>query len=118
MNGKILLESEENKGSKFILKLNQVVLADDVDGRDSKLKAENDNITFKPARILIVDDIEDNRTVLQLKLRKYRFEIFEAANAKEALAILKITPDIMFIDLHMPEITGYELYQKISEDNV
>lgn len=118
MNGKILLESKKNEGSTFTLKLPHVDVAGDDDEQKTELNSRKENINFKPAKILIVDDNESNRKVLQLKLKKYKFEIFEAANGNQALLILKNTlPDIMFVDLNMPELNGYELYKKICEDD-
>jgi len=119
MNGKILLESKKNKGSTFILKLHQVEIAGDTDEQKTELDSEKEKINFKPAKILIVDDNENNRKVLQLKLKKYNFEIFEATNGAQALSMLKNTiPDIMFIDLNMPEMNGYELYNKICKNDI
>ena len=117
MGGKIFLESEKNRGSEFTLKLNNIKVADDSDEKYNKSKPEKEKIVFHPAKILIVDDIESNREVLKLKFDKYNFDVFEAATGNEALSILKDTiPDIMFIDLHMPELDGYQLYEKIKEN--
>ncbi|MDY6802075.1 MAG: response regulator [Bacteroidota bacterium] len=117
MDGKILLESKKNKGSTFTLTLNNVEIAGDTDEQKTVLDSGNEKINFKPAKVLIVDDNESNRKVLQLKLMKYNFEIFEVTNGIQALSILKNTiPDIMFIDLNMPEMNGYELYEKICEN--
>jgi len=116
MDGKILLESKKNKGSTFTLTLNNVEIAGDTDEQKTVFDSGNGKINFKPAKVLIVDDNESNRKVLQLKLMKYNFEIFEATNGIQALSMLKNTiPDIMFIDLNMPEMNGYELYEKICE---
>ncbi|MGC9375452.1 MAG: ATP-binding response regulator, partial [Bacteroidales bacterium] len=118
MNGKILLESKKNNGSTFTLKLHHVEVAGDTDEQKAELNSGKEKINFKPAKILIVDDNENNRKVLQLKLKKYNFEIFEATNGNQALLILKNTlPDIMFVDLNMPEMNGYELYKKICEND-
>ncbi|MFP4025119.1 MAG: response regulator [Thiohalospira sp.] len=117
MDGKIFLESEKNRGSKFTIKLNNVEVADVADEMHYKAKPEKEKIVFKPAKVLIVDDIESNRKVLKLKFRKYNFEIFEAATGNEALSILKnIKPDILFIDLHIPKMNGYQLLEKVKEN--
>ncbi|MEE4197051.1 MAG: response regulator [Bacteroidales bacterium] len=114
MNGNILLESKQNKGSTFTLKLNRIKVADAPAGNKREKTDVKEIVDFKPAKILIVDDVESNRKVLKLKFRKYHFEVFEATNALEALSLLnKITPDILFVDLYMPGMDGYELYKKI-----
>ncbi|MGM0504751.1 MAG: response regulator, partial [Bacteroidota bacterium] len=119
MDGKILLESKKNTGSKFILKLNHVEIAGDAEEQKIVVESGKGKINFKPAKILIVDDNESNRKVLQLKFKRFNFEVFEAANGNQALSVLKNTlPDIMFIDLSMPEMDGYQLYQKIIEQDI
>jgi PAS domain S-box-containing protein len=118
MNGKILLESKKNEGSTFTLKLHHVKIAGNIYEQKTELNSGKEKINFKPAKILIVDDNESNRKVLHLKFKKYNFEIFEAVNGNQALSILKNTlPDIMFIDLNMPEMNGYELYKKICKND-
>src|SRR6056297_339618 len=118
MNGEIMIESETNKGSIFTLKLNNIKIADNTDEVEIKSNAKSEKVIFQPAKILIVDDIESNREVLKLRLGQYSFEVFEATNANEALALLKtVIPDIMFIDLYMPEKGGYELYEEISKND-
>ncbi|MFO7843519.1 MAG: response regulator [Bacteroidales bacterium] len=119
MDGKILLESKKNRGSKFILKLNHVEITGDAEEQKIVVESGKGKINFKPAKILIVDDNESNRKVLQLKFKRFNFEVFEAANGNQALSVLKNTlPDIMFIDLSMPEMDGYQLYQKIIEQDI
>jgi len=118
MNGEIMIESETNKGSIFTLKLNNVKIADNTDEVEIKSKTKSEKVIFQPAKILLVDDIESNREVLKLRFGQYNFEVFEAANANEALVLLKkFMPDIMFIDLYMPEVSGYELYEKICKND-
>lgn len=66
-------------------------------------------------RILIVEDNEDNRRILVYRLKKIGdFEIFEAGNGIEALEVLKTsTPDLIFLDLKMPVMDGWETARRI-----
>lgn len=66
-------------------------------------------------RILIVEDNEDNRRILIYRLRKFGdFEILEAANGIEALEVVKsMTPDLIFMDLKMPVLDGWETVRRI-----
>lgn len=60
--------------------------------------------------VLIVDDTEDTRTVLALWLQTCDFSTIEAGSASEALSLLGTkTPDLIFLDHHMPEMDGMQL---------
>ncbi|MBN2659398.1 MAG: response regulator [Spirochaetales bacterium] len=72
------------------------------------------------AKILIVDDSEFARKVLIKSLNSYlkdkEVEIRQAGNGKEALSTLKNgIPDLMFLDLTMPEMDGYELLDELEK---
>ena len=60
--------------------------------------------------ILIVDDVSKNLQVLATILYQEGYEIAVAENGKSALAILKnIKPDLILLDIMMPEMDGYEV---------
>jgi two-component system sensor histidine kinase/response regulator len=59
------------------------------------------------ARILIVDDVEDSRESWALILRKAGHEVICVPNGREALAlVLTQLPDVILLDLIMPEMDG------------
>lgn len=62
------------------------------------------------AKVLICDDSMMVRKKMKNLLSEYGFQnIFEAVNGKEAVAkFVEITPDITFMDIVMPEMTGVE----------
>ena len=67
-------------------------------------------------RILVVEDNLDNRRILVYRLKRIGdFEIGEASNGKEALAIVQTppVPDLIFMDLKMPVMDGWEATKKI-----
>lgn len=69
------------------------------------------------ARILIVDDIAANRQLLRYKLEAHYYDIVEASSGPEALDILKTDkPDIILLDVMMPEMDGYTVCRRIKED--
>lgn len=64
--------------------------------------------TFK-GKALIVDDEPTNRLILQAHLSKSGYEIVSAVNGLEAVEkFITETPDIVFMDVMMPEMDGYE----------
>ncbi|MGD1809675.1 ATP-binding protein [Dapis sp. BLCC M126] len=67
-------------------------------------------------RILVVDDQPDNRLLILDLLGSKGFSLQEASNGREAIDIWKTWhPDLIWMDLHMPEIDGYEATKKIRE---
>lgn len=64
--------------------------------------------------ILIVDDIETNRSVIRASLEE-DYEILEAKNGREAMEIIENTPnlDAVITDIQMPEMNGIELIRTI-----
>ncbi len=72
---------------------------------------------LKLFKVLIVDDDPVNRQVLINNLSLYNYEIAEASNGQEALAVLEkgSLPDLILLDVMMPRMTGYEVCQKIRD---
>ena len=64
--------------------------------------------------ILYIEDNFDNRTLIRRILSAEGYEIKEAENAVEALEMLKsLHPDLILMDINMPEMDGYTLTAKI-----
>ncbi|MEY3866778.1 MAG: hypothetical protein RLZZ338_669 [Cyanobacteriota bacterium] len=67
--------------------------------------------------ILIVDDLIDNIQVLALFLECHGYSITYALNAQEALERLNVIhPDLILLDLFMPNVNGLQLCEKIKEN--
>jgi len=69
-------------------------------------------------RILVVEDNLDNRRILVYRLKRIgEFEIVEASNGQEALAIVQTSPppDLIFMDLKMPVMDGWEATKRIRQ---
>jgi CheY-like chemotaxis protein len=65
-------------------------------------------------RVIVVDDEPDNLGVLELVLNFSKAEVRTADSAAACLAALQdFTPTLMLIDIQMPEMSGYELLEKI-----
>lgn len=60
-------------------------------------------------KILVVDDITTNRTLLRLLLEKVGFSVQEASNGREAISLFKQwKPDVILMDARMPEMDGFK----------
>ncbi|MBE9248242.1 HAMP domain-containing histidine kinase [Dolichospermum sp. LEGE 00240] len=73
---------------------------------------------LKKARILSVDDVPDNLTLLRTILEIEGYEIDGATDGKMALEkVIKSPPDLIILDVMMPEISGYEVTQQIRNNS-
>src|SRR3979409_2115345 len=70
-----------------------------------------------PARILIADDYEDNLELLRLTLESAAYEVIEARDGVECLALAQAQlPDLVMLDLSMPKLDGWEVFQALRAD--
>jgi len=72
----------------------------------------------RATRILIVDDDADFRTALREVLEAEGCVIWQAADGKAALCILRSTasPHLILLDLMMPVMNGWDLYEELQKD--
>ena len=65
-------------------------------------------------RILIVEDQEDNRTILRDVLSTVGYELIEALNGEDGVKLAQSErPDLILMDIQLPEMDGYEATQQI-----
>ncbi len=70
-----------------------------------------------PAAILVIDDNETNRYVLASWLRRAGHTVLEAGDAGEGFARLAAAvPDIAIIDVRLPDMSGFEVSERIKQD--
>jgi DNA-binding response OmpR family regulator len=68
-------------------------------------------MTFK---VLVVDDEPFICRSLSFVLRKDNYEVFEARNGEEALLVIEEhRPDLVFLDVMMPKINGFEVTERV-----
>jgi type IV pilus assembly protein PilB len=68
-------------------------------------------------RVLVTDDEPITRMLVKLLLEKTDFEVLEAANGRDAVEIAaREHPDLVLIDLNMPEMDGYEAITRMRKD--
>jgi DNA-binding response OmpR family regulator len=70
-----------------------------------------------PKMILYIEDDQEMIELIRLILRRRGFEIRGANSGKEGLEIIrKDHPDLLLLDLMMPEMDGWEVYQQLKAD--
>jgi two-component system, OmpR family, KDP operon response regulator KdpE len=74
-------------------------------------------MTAAPLKILIVDDEPPIRKLLRMGLTTQGYQVLEATNGKTALELLSKEPDLVILDLGLPDIQGHELLRMIRARN-
>src|SRR2546422_6979908 len=69
--------------------------------------------------ILVIEDYSDSRTLLSSLLRAKGYKVIEARDGKEGvLQANRVTPDLILMDLAMPELDGVEATRQIRRRHV
>ncbi len=119
MKGSISVKSEKGKGSTFRIELTDVeVTIKKVDKTEEEREFNPNELKFAPAKLLIADDIEYNRDLFAAYLSPFNFEIYFAENGKVAFEqAQEHRPDLILMDIRMPEMDGYEASKRLKEEN-
>jgi diguanylate cyclase (GGDEF)-like protein len=72
---------------------------------------------YAPARVLAVDDSDEVLALLRARLRPEAIELVTAGSFAEGLALaLELQPDLILLDVEMPEHTGLDLCRRLKEE--
>lgn len=113
MGGKLKVESEYGKGSRFYFNISQKVISEE---EYDKIKAENEVQEFvaHEAKILIVDDDAMNLKVAEKLLEPYGMDIDLANGGEKAVSMATEKKyDLIFMDHMMPVVDGLEATRRI-----
>jgi signal transduction histidine kinase/ligand-binding sensor domain-containing protein/CheY-like chemotaxis protein len=115
MGGQLSVQSKIGEGSTFEFEL----ILPTISNIREPIQAEKKAITGyrgKQRKILIVDDNLENRQVLKDLLLPLGFELAEAVDGREALhKTVEWQPDLLLLDLVIPEIDGFEVICQIRQ---
>lgn len=114
-NSTIKLESEPNKGAafSFILPLEANLAVKRAINSDN-IETEDDDLSFKGCKILIVDDNKINQKITRKILEQKQFQCDIANNGEEAIDLSKTNNyQLILMDINMPVMDGYEATKAI-----
>jgi signal transduction histidine kinase/CheY-like chemotaxis protein len=116
LNGTISIKSKPGKGSVFTLTFFHVKVNFDEITRVETFRV-GAKMKLAPCIIMIVDDISYNILVLKQLINSEDTLFIEAKDGTDALAKLKTEkPDIIFMDIRMPGINGFDATELIKQD--
>jgi len=76
------------------------------------------NINNTPKKVLVVDDEPDTLELVKLVLESAGFDAILVNNGAEALAMIDHEkPDLVLLDIMMPDMDGWDVFRKIKERN-
>lgn len=115
LGGTISVESQPGEGSEFVVRMPvEVVNSEDlVSPRPSEHTSEDEHSLSK-ARVLVIDDGEDNRRLISMYLAKAGAQVALAGGANEGIELaLPEAFDVILMDMQMPEMDGLETTQRL-----
>ena len=119
MGGELLLESTKGKGSRFYFEISLPPAEGQLTPETKPVHREVKSLApgFQ-VKALVVDDNQQNRDVLSQLLRGIGCDVRLAMSALEAFdQIEEAVPDIIFMDIRMPEMNGSDATRKIIADH-
>ena len=117
IGSRLELVSTFGQGSRFFFTLELAPARGEVMAKDEENWAEVERLSpGYPARVLVVDDVEENRGVLARLLTDIGVEVQLAASGQEALdQVRRQRPDLVITDIRMPGMDGQQLARRLWE---
>ncbi len=127
MGGEIEAHSEQNMGTTFTIHIPLPISP--VAPKKSEIPVESTKIDHqlneqlpsnegnRNINILMVDDDTEYLSIMSRTLRKAQYTVYTAINADEGLSLAKeLIPDLITMDLLLPDMHGWELFKSIKEN--
>ncbi len=118
MQGKLSIHSEKDRGSEIQIELQLPCRAAAHSEGNENTAVPSTDQQHQPLKLLVVDDHQVNRMLLQRQLSYLGHQVWQAADGIEALELLAEQQlDLVLTDCTMPRMDGYQLAQTIRADD-
>lgn len=115
LGGAIEVKSELNKGSIFTCYFPAVIISN-YDNMEALVTEDEDLEQLPTLTVLVVDDVESNLELIRGYFAGSKHQLLEAKDGLEAIAIAnEALPDIIFMDLRMPNMNGSEAIRHLKQ---
>jgi PAS domain S-box-containing protein len=114
-SGSLTLDADFTTGAAFVISLPAAERSRNIPLSPPRVQEGQGEVTFT-GEVLIVEDEDELRDILHKILEKFGLKVHTATNGIEALQILRAHPgqiSLIFSDLKMPEMNGYELVRTV-----
>ncbi|KAF0129024.1 MAG: two-component system chemotaxis family sensor kinase CheA [Bacteroidetes bacterium] len=119
MGGQLNVQSIEDVGSTFTLKLFAVKPSEARQETKDEFDWSACEVKFVGSKILVVDDVEFNRELVKSFLKAHKLEVLEAKSGIEGVDICTLyQPDLVLMDLRMPKMNGYDATEILRQQPV
>lgn len=117
MGGKIVVKSEYQKGSDFIVAIDQKIVANPTIKEENEIALNKSLSTYKDKKILLVDDNNMNLKVAKRLLQIYEVQIDTCDNGNDTINKIKNNEnyDLILLDDMMPGKSGCETLKELKE---
>jgi PAS domain S-box-containing protein len=117
MGGTIELWSEPGVGTEFTITIPNVLCRSEANSAKAEVPVFID-YQFSKATVLVADDDNENRNLMYDILGQFSIDVVSATNGAEAVRMaIETLPDLILMDLRMPEKNGYEATSDIKGNN-
>jgi len=117
MGGRMMVSSEPGEGSCFSFELPFKLGSEPVKGHAKEKTPELDISELQRLNVLVVDDNEVNRMVLDAFLSKAGIPFREADNGHDALKMIRKGDfDVVLMDIQMPDMSGTDVVKQLMDD--
>lgn len=117
LGGTLEVDSALDQGSTFILNFPQVTVMEMTPVQKTPALIDENLNQFQRSKILVVDDVQSNLDLIAGYFAGTQHHLLWAQDGEEAIELVKAySPDVIFLDLRMPKMDGWEVARILKQE--